>query len=286
MILRAAALPCLLVGGALLAQTEREAAALFGDGRHQEALEAYRALAEEFPGDTRLAYNAGVSAYRAGAMEEAVDYFEAAARTPDTVRQQRAHYNKANALYRAGESASDPGQRALRWESAIRSYDNALALEDGDSQARENREFVTRRLEELRRQQQEQQEEDPSQEQNQEQDQEDGQESSQEEEQQDQDSGQEEEAAQEPSPEEEGKDPESSQDQQEQESSQEEQNQNPGQEEEEAAQESSPGEEGEEPPGTMTREQALQLLDSLREPGRPMIFLPPDTPGRPVSKDW
>ena len=287
MILRAAALPCLLVGGALLAQTEREAAALFGDGRHQEALEAYRALAEEFPGDTRLAYNAGVSAYRAGAMEEAGGLLRSRRpHAPIRSRQQRAHYNKANALYRAGESASDPGQRALRWESAIRSYDNALALEDGDSQARENREFVTRRLEELRRQQQEQQEEDPSQEQNQEQDQEDGQESSQEEEQQDQDSGQEEEAAQEPSPEEEGKDPESSQDQQEQESSQEEQNQNPGQEEEEAAQESSPGEEGEEPPGTMTREQALQLLDSLREPGRPMIFLPPDTPGRPVSKDW
>ncbi len=284
------------------AESERTAERHFRHQEYQEAWEIYRRLTAENPGDHRLAYNAGVAAYRNQTAEEAVEHFRTAARATDLQLQQRAHYNLGNALYRKGEAAAEPNSKAEDWKQAIQHYRYTLNLDDTDSQARDNLAFVERRLEELQEQQQQQ-----DQDQNQDQDQE----SSESEDDPNQESGE----SQDPQEQEQNQEPGESEDQQNQEASEapnpqepetppadQEQDQEPGESEAESEPEES-GIEGErstpqqsgdpdEPPpqalGKMTPQQALQLLDSEKSQAKPLIFKPRQTSDRTYRsvKNW
>ena len=268
----------LLLVPAVLAGTARDASKSFEEGRYREALALYARLAEETPEDPRPAFNAGVSAYRAGDMEEAVARFDAAARSPDLPLQQQAHYNKGNALYRAGEALQDPRATIGHWERALRAYDNALALNTTDALARENREFVRQRLDELRRQQEQENQQENQENQEDQGDQQEEQPQDQEGEQQPRDE-QDQEGQQQPREEQ----PQDREGEQQPRDEQDQEGRQPppqdGNEEQEAS--------DEEPrQGAMTREEALQLLDSRKDQGGMMLFSPTPASARPPQKDW
>ncbi len=130
----------------------------YNQGKFDEALRDYNQLLDKKSADPRLHFNAGAAAYQSQKMDEAVKQFdEAAATSPDLLLQQRAYYNKGNALYRLGQQAPDPKQKQEAWENALQSYTNALALNHQDPDAAFNRDFVHRQLEELKKQQQQSQ---------------------------------------------------------------------------------------------------------------------------------
>jgi Ca-activated chloride channel family protein len=109
------------------------------------------AAAISWPGQ----YNAGVTAYRSNDFSSAAATFEQATAAPERALQQRAFYNLGNTTYRLGEA--DPQKAQALWERAIKSYDSAIALDPKDDDAKFNREFVKKKLEELKQQQQQQQ---------------------------------------------------------------------------------------------------------------------------------
>src|SRR6185369_10325251 len=74
--------------------------------------------------------------------------------SPDVKLQQLAYYNRGNSLYWLGESNSDPKKKTDAWEKALRDYELSLKLNSQDPDAKYNREFVKKRLEELKQQQQ------------------------------------------------------------------------------------------------------------------------------------
>ena len=280
----------------VIAQSAREAAKHFQEGRYDDALEIYRHLSVENPEDHRLTYNAGVAAFKAGQLAEAIEQFDAASLAPDLNIQQQAHYNIGNALFRAGEATEEFEQKSEVWKQAVQRYQHALTINEADTLAQDNLDFVKQRLEQLQQQQQEQQDDQQNQEdeENKDDSSDDQQSESESEDKQDQNQD------------------ESEQNQENQENGEQEQQQQNQEGEENKEEEKQPGEQQEEPKdpseskqseqnpsdetegqgqakeGKMTPEQAKQLLDAERDQAKAMIFRPAETQKsrNRKFKDW
>lgn len=240
------------------------------------------ARAEE--ADPREIYNKGTEAYLGGDFDTASERLRASLKTRDLKLQQQSYYNLGNTLYRTGQTTleTDPKATIKSWEEAIKAYEDSLALDPDDADALFNKEFVMRKLEELK-QQQEQNED--QQDQENEQDQE---EQNQEDQESEEDSGEEQEENGEKSEdgEESGEEKDGQGD---------EEDSKPGDEGEQsedengATEDTSESEAGEEDAGAeddagaeeaqertveMTPEEALQLIESLRDDERMVIPIP------------
>lgn len=108
-------------------------------------------------------YNRGASLLQAGQAAPAAEQLQAAARTPNLDVQQRALFNRGNALFQlAGElEKAEQTQPALQaMEESLAMYEQAMALKPRDLDPKVNFELATRekkRLEEVVKQQQQQQ---------------------------------------------------------------------------------------------------------------------------------
>ena len=266
---------------------------------YEEQLEANR-LAKRQPGlkDARLHYNAGAAAYGAGDFENARNHFNSTLASPEAPLplKQRAFYNLGNAMFRLGETTDNPDDKGKQWIDALKKYEGALKLsqllEDtpDDEDAQFNTDIVKKRLEQLQQQQQQQgddkqdkenqdkneQQKEPQQQKSDEQKKEEQQEKQQgndeKKEQQQQQSGQDEQQKKE--------------DPQQQSGSNGENKKEPpqpsqGQEQSEAGQA--------QPDGKMTPEQVHQLLDTLKQQERSLIYRPVqkgEARRRGITKNW
>lgn len=206
-------------------------------------------------------YNDGVKAYRSNDFSSAASAFEQATAAPDKTIQQRAYYNLGDAQYRLGEA---------HWERAVKSYESALALDPKDGDAKFNRDFVKKKLEELKKQQeQQQQQQEQQQQQQKQQQQQQKQQNQQNQEQQkneqDQKQDQEQQQQQQKSPQESGKE-------------------QPPKQEPQQSQRQEPQ------AGDLDKQQAKALLDNLRENERNWNFFPElqmkDADTSEPAKDW
>jgi Ca-activated chloride channel homolog len=100
-------------------------------------------------------YNSGVTAYESNDYLRAAAFFENATASADRALQQRALYNLGNASYRLGET--QPVQAQQLWQRALKNYETALAIDPKDTDAKFNHDFVKKKLEELKKQQERQQ---------------------------------------------------------------------------------------------------------------------------------
>jgi Ca-activated chloride channel family protein len=126
-------------------------------GKYDESLKEYERLLQKKSDDPRLHFNAGAAAYRNRQFEEAAKQFNATLASPDLKLQGLAYYNEGNALYHLGEGNPDPKKRTEAWEKAIQDYQSTTKLNPKDPDARFNYQFVKRKLEELKQQQQQSQ---------------------------------------------------------------------------------------------------------------------------------
>jgi Ca-activated chloride channel homolog len=126
-------------------------------GKYDEALKEYEHLLERKDSDPRLHFNTGAAAYQNREFDEAAKQFDAALASPDLKLQELAYYNRGNSLYRLGEQNPDPAKKTENWEKAVKDFENSMTLNPQDADARFNREFVKKRIEELKQQQQQQQ---------------------------------------------------------------------------------------------------------------------------------
>ena len=108
-------------------------------------------------GDSVVTYNSGTDAYGKGEFEQAAEELKSSLETSDLSLQKKAYYNLGNSLYRIGQGTADeePEKTMETWEQAIKAYDDALVLDDQDEDAQYNRDFVQRKLDELKKQEEE-----------------------------------------------------------------------------------------------------------------------------------
>lgn len=286
----------LLTGGSAVAASPDSAAQLYQDESYEAAVEEYRELIDQ-EDDPRLDLNLGAAAYRGGDFGGAASAFAKALRAEDEALREEAFYDLGNAQYRIGEQTvqSNPQETIAAWEQSIAAYEEALSLDEADEDARFNRDFVQKKLDELKQQQEQQQDQENDQDQEQDQDQQENenqdqqdqdQQQNENQDQQDQNQNQdqqppgqderdedhekeepqkpEEEEEEEEEPEKEGDDP---------------QDQSPddGRNDDEAPPSEQPSAPNEPPPGQLSPEEARDLLDSLQgdEEFMPMVPMAP-----------
>jgi Ca-activated chloride channel family protein len=106
-------------------------------------------------------YNSGTAAYRAGQFPQAAQAFQqainqapssAAKRLAD---QEDAYYNLGNALYRTGQKTeqTSPQETLQKWTEAVKAYETALQLRPDDADSKYNRDLVKRKIDALKQQQ-------------------------------------------------------------------------------------------------------------------------------------
>jgi len=152
------------------------AEAAYKKGDYANAQKDYTAAAQKQPDKNVLQFNAGAAAYKAGQYSQAAEDFQKAlgaqqqsADPAQLAAQQDAYYNLGNTLYRTGQKTEkEKADETIKtWEQAIKSYDAALQLRKDDADAKYNRDFVQKKLDELKKQQQQQQNQDQKNQQNQ-----------------------------------------------------------------------------------------------------------------------
>jgi Ca-activated chloride channel family protein len=126
-------------------------------GQYDQALKDYQQLLQGKGDDPRLHFNTGAAAYRNQQFDEAAKQFNEALASPDLSLQARAYYNRGNSLYWLGEQNPDPAKKTENWEKSLTDFESSAKLNPQDVDAKFNHEFVKRRLEELKQQQQQQQ---------------------------------------------------------------------------------------------------------------------------------
>jgi len=122
-----------------------------------------------------LEYNAGTAAYRAGQFPQAAQSFQQSishAPSSDLERlavQEDSYYNLGNTLYRAGQKTeqSSPQQTLQKWNDAVKAYETALQLRADDADSKFNRDLVKRKIDALKQQQDQNKQQNNNQNQNQ-----------------------------------------------------------------------------------------------------------------------
>ncbi|OUV37778.1 MAG: hypothetical protein CBC62_07315 [Opitutia bacterium TMED102] len=294
----AAALLCLCVAPSVCASPE-EARRQMDNGNYKSALDTYEQILseteDESPLKARLHYNAGTAAYNAKDFAKAEENFRQALSVPEAPLplQQRAFYNLGNSMFRRGEATQNPDEKIKQWTGALKQFEGANSLSQqletatDDEDALFNSEIVKKRLEQLEQQQQQQQNQDGKQNENDEQQDQENQDQQQNEqnseEQQNQDQ-----------PSEQNKEQQSSENEEQKEDQQNNQQSGEQNDEEQKDQQNQTGSQGddekEQPQqgqsqersdagqaqqeGKMTEEQVRQLLDSLKQQERSLIYRP------------
>jgi Ca-activated chloride channel family protein len=161
---------CLLLPSAYSAEASVGETA-YEAGDYLGAATYYSEQLEKAPDDARLQYNYGTAAFKNNLFEDAAESFSKALKSDDIALQEQAYYNRGNALYQLGtESLQTDKQHSIKlWEEAAKSFDGALQLNSMNDDAGFNLAFVQKKLEELKKQQEQEKQDQKDQEKNDEQ---------------------------------------------------------------------------------------------------------------------
>jgi Ca-activated chloride channel family protein len=125
----------------------------YRDGKYADAYEAFQQDLKDHPDSTekeRMEFDAGAAAYYLHNYDKAAEAFSQALLSNDPKLQSKSHYNLGNTLYRRGESLENNNQKLTDWTNALQHYEQTLKLEPANTEAKENYEFVKRKIEELK----------------------------------------------------------------------------------------------------------------------------------------
>jgi Ca-activated chloride channel family protein len=130
----------------------------YARGDYLEAAQYYQKLLEKDGENPQLHYNLGTVSYKNNMLDDAAAAFSRALSSEDINLQQKAYFNLGSTYYQKGTETAqaDPQKTVEQWEQAVRALDSALELNPQDQAAHENKAFIEKKLEELKKQQQEQ----------------------------------------------------------------------------------------------------------------------------------
>ena len=127
-------------------------------GQFQQTLKSHpQSRAEE-----KLQFDSGAASYKLEDYNKALESFSQALLSPDTGLQSKSHYNLGNTLYQRGEAQKTDDKKIGDWTNALDHYEQALKLEPQNKEAKENYDYVKRKIEELKNKKQPQQQPSPS----------------------------------------------------------------------------------------------------------------------------
>jgi len=247
--------------GDSLASKNSEGNKLYKEGRVDEALSKWRDAQIENPDSDALHYNIGSGLYEQKKYEDAFKEYEKSLNSKDSELQRKAYYNMGNTHYRMGKLLE-----------AIGDYKKCLDIDPNDEDAKYNIEFVRKKIKENLKKEDRQQKQDES-----------SQQAKNQQEKQQESSGAQKSA--------EDKEKEEKEAQAQKEEGQKEQKEGQAQEADKMAVDQKPEEKssGEDAKGEMSKEDAVRLLDALKDDEKDVqkeLKNQPREGQYRVDKDW
>lgn len=147
---------------------------LFKEDKFDEATSKYGEALVDHPESPLLNFNMGDANYKAGKLAEAAASFARVRPSDDDPKRVlRSAYNAANVQYRIGAAAEKekPQDALAAYATALAGYRRVLGSDSTDRDAKFNYEFVSKKLEELKKRLEEQQQQQQQQQQQPQQDQ-------------------------------------------------------------------------------------------------------------------
>lgn len=132
---------------------------LYKDGQYDASVEKYKEALKNDPESDIINFNLGTAYFKQGVYDKAIEHLQKSVLTDDDMLREQAFYNLGDAFYRAGEKflEQDLNKTIDLYKRSVAEYEKALRINKEDQDAQFNYEFVKKRLEELKKKQQEQQ---------------------------------------------------------------------------------------------------------------------------------
>ena len=132
----------------------------YRDGKFEDAYGQFQQTLKSHPesrADDKLQFDSGAAAYKLKDYNRALESFSQALLTPDTGLQSKGHYNLGNTLYQRGETEKSDDKKLSDWTNALDHYEQTLKLDPQDNDAKDNYDYVKKKIEELKNKKSQQQ---------------------------------------------------------------------------------------------------------------------------------
>ncbi len=160
----AAVAAAIFLGAASWARAASPGLELYEQQKFPEAYENFQNTLQENPGtrqSDRIHFDAGASAYKMKDYNKALQSFSQALLSKNPHLQAESHYNLGNTLYQRGEAEKSDANKLKNWEGALPHYKETLKAEPQNKEAKDNYEYVKKKIEELKKKQEEQKQKPP-----------------------------------------------------------------------------------------------------------------------------
>src|SRR6266853_1387469 len=137
----------------------------YRDGKFSDAYSQFQQTLEIHPqsrAEDKLQFDSGAAAYKSEEYGKALESFSQALLSPDNGLQSKSHYNLGNTLYQRGETQKNDGKKLSDWTNALDHYQQTLKLEPQNKEAKENYDYVKKKIDELKNKKQQQPQPSPS----------------------------------------------------------------------------------------------------------------------------
>jgi Ca-activated chloride channel family protein len=126
----------------------------YQQNKFPEAYQEFEKTLKEHPqshATDKIEFDAGAAAYKMKDFGKALNSFSQALLSPDAGLQSRSHYNLGNTLYQRGETQKKDEEKLKDWTNALQHYEQTLKIEPNNKEAKENLEYVKKKIEDLKR---------------------------------------------------------------------------------------------------------------------------------------
>jgi Ca-activated chloride channel homolog len=121
-------------------------------GQFQQTLKTH----PESRAEDKLQFDSGAAAYKLKDYSKAMESFSQALLSRDVGLQSKGHYNLGNTLYQRGEAQKGDDKKLSDWTNALDHYEQTLKLDPQNKEAKENYDYVKKKIEELKNKKQDQ----------------------------------------------------------------------------------------------------------------------------------
>jgi Ca-activated chloride channel family protein len=137
----------------------------YRDGKFSDAYSQFQQTLKTHPqsrAEDKLQFDSGAAAYKSEEYGKALESFSQALLSPDNGLQSKSHYNLGNTLYQRGEAQKNDDKKLSDWTNALDHYQQTLKLEPQNREAKENYDYVKKKIDDLKNKKQQQPQPPPS----------------------------------------------------------------------------------------------------------------------------
>ena len=137
----------------------------YRSGKFEDAYGQFQQTIKTHPesrAEDKLQFDSGAAAYKLKDYSKAMESFSQALLSRDIGLQSKGHYNLGNTLYQRGEAQKGDDKKLSDWTNALDHYEQTLKLDPQNKEAKDNYDYVKKKIEELKNKKQDQPSPSPS----------------------------------------------------------------------------------------------------------------------------